>query len=131
MAYLKVALGLTLACVTALGLYHSHTQAYRAGVRHVTRPRVEALTKADQDAAAVHLSQALVSLRLLAKRPDEAKREQVEAVQSRAELFLGGVERRVIPRLKKEGRTSEVERHEALVAEARRLLPAPRPKGKK
>jgi hypothetical protein len=122
MAYRRIVLGVVAAGAAGWLLYVSHRSAYRAGGRNTARSTVTSVLQADEDGDSRHLYYEVLRLRIAKRHPAELPATDVEVVRGNTETFALGVETRVIPRLRREGRTEEADRQAALVEEARHLL---------
>ena len=120
---------LVLATALGVGLVYSHRYAYRYGARQAMRPVATALMNDDEDADSLHLYFGVLTLHIYAKHP-EAGSAEMSKIRSLTSMWADGVQGRVIPRLRREGRIEEADRLAGQVREARSLLASSTP-GKK
>lgn len=88
------------------------------------RPVAAAYIHEDEDADSLHLYYSVQALRVYARHPDTGSASDRLGVCSLAKMQANNVEKRVIPRLRKEGREEEADRLTERVREARELVDA-------
>ena len=111
-----------LAAGVVVGLYYSHRYAYRWGAYAAGRPLAQAYIQEDEDADSLHLFYSLMALRVYARYADTGSVSDQIGACSLAKMQADMVERRVIPRLRKEKRVDEADRLTERVREARDLI---------
>lgn len=113
-----------LAVGVVIGLYYSHSYAYDWGAWTTGRPIVLAYIREDEEGDALHLYYSVLALRVYARHPDSGSASEQITVYSGAKGQIRMLERQVIPRLRKEGRTGEADRLTERVRQARTLIAA-------
>jgi hypothetical protein len=114
-----------------LGLYYSHRFAYGSGARAAGRPPVIEYIHKDEDADSLHLYYSVLAMQVYARYPADGSESEQIGVYSLAKMQANMVAERVIPQLRKEGRTDEADRLAERVRDARTLIDALKNKQKK
>jgi hypothetical protein len=115
-AYVLLAVG------GVVGLYYSHRYVYRWGALAAGRPLGLAYIQRDEEADGLHLYYNVLAMRVYARYPDTGSVGDQLDVCARAKIQVKMVEERVIPRLRKEGRTDQADQLTERVREARDLI---------
>lgn len=113
-----------LAVGVVIGLYFSHRYAYRWGAWSSGRPVIQTHIREEGEARALHLYYSVLALRVYARYPDTGSASEQIVAYSGAKLEANIVEDRVIPRLRKDGRSDEADRLTERVREVRTLIAA-------